>query len=83
FVGDIFGAPSAVEGLMAFFLEATFFAVMFFGWGKVSKGFPLLFNWGGAIGSNLFAVWILVVKCWTEYSVGVRFNPDTARNEMQ
>jgi len=83
FVGDIFGAPLAVEGIMAFFLEATFFAVMFFGWDKVSKKFHLLSTWCVAIGSNLSAFWILVANGWMQYPVGMQFNPDTARNEMQ
>lgn len=83
FVGDIFGAPLAVEGIMAFFLEATFFAVMFFGWNKVSKGFHLFSTWCVAIGSNLSALWILVANGWMQYPVGMAFNPDTARNEMQ
>lgn len=83
FVGDIFGAPLAVEGIMAFFLEATFFAVMFFGWNKVSKGFHLLSTWCVAIGSNLSALWILIANGWMQYPVGMTFNPDTARNEMQ
>ncbi|HEC1743313.1 TPA: cytochrome ubiquinol oxidase subunit I [Campylobacter coli] len=83
FVGDIFGAPLAVEGIMAFFLEATFFAVMFFGWDKVSKKFHLISTWCVAIGSNLSAFWILVANGWMQYPVGMQFNPDTARNEMQ
>lgn len=82
FVGDIFGAPLAIEGLLAFFLEATFFAVMFFGWGKVSKGFHLLSSWLVAIGSNLSAMWILIANGWMQYPVGMSFNPDTARMEM-
>lgn len=82
FVGDIFGAPLAVEGIMAFFLEATFFAVMFFGWDKVSKGFHLLSTWCVAIGSNLSAFWILVANGWMQYPVGMHFNPESARNEM-
>ena len=82
-VGDIFGAPLAVEGIIAFFMEATFFAVMFFGWNRVSKGFHLLSTWMVAIGSNLSAVWILVANAWMQYPVGQAFNPDTARFEMQ
>jgi cytochrome bd ubiquinol oxidase subunit I len=82
FVGDIFGAPLAVEGLMAFFIESTFVAVMFFGWSKVSKKFHLLSTWLTAIGANLSALWILVANSWMQYPVGMRFNPDTARNEM-
>jgi cytochrome bd ubiquinol oxidase subunit I len=82
FVGDIFGAPLAIEGIMAFFLESTFVAVMFFGWGKVSKRFHLLSTWLVALGSNLSALWILVANGWMQYPAGMQFNPDTARNEM-
>ncbi len=82
FVGDIFGAPLAIEGIMAFFLESTFFAVMFFGWNKVSKGFHLTSTWLVAIGSNLSALWILVANAWMQNPVGMHFNPVTARNEM-
>lgn len=82
-VGDIFGAPLAIEGIIAFFLEATFFAVMFFGWNRVSKGFHLFSTWMVAIGSNLSAVWILVANGWMQHPVGQKFNPDTARFEMQ
>ena len=82
-VGDIFGAPLAVEGIIAFFIEATFFAVMFFGWNRVSKGFHLFSTWMVAVGSNLSAVWILVANAWMQYPVGQVFNPDTARFEMQ
>ncbi len=82
-VGDIFGAPLAVEGIFAFFIEATFFAVMFFGWQRVSKGFHLFATWMVAIGSNLSALWILVANGWMQFPVGMAFNPDTARFEMQ
>jgi len=81
-VGDIFGAPLAIEGIMAFFLESTFFAVMFFGWDKVSKKMHLLSTWLVAVGSNLSALWILVANGWMQNPVGMKFNPDTARNEM-
>ncbi|MDT8400115.1 MAG: cytochrome ubiquinol oxidase subunit I [Bacteroidales bacterium] len=83
FVGDIFGAPLAIEGIMAFFLESTFVAVMFFGWDKVGKRFHLASTWLVAIGANLSALWILVANAWMENPVGMFFNPDTARNEMQ
>ena len=83
FVGDIFGAPLAVEGIMAFFMESTFIAVMFFGWEKVSRKFHLTSTWLVALGSNLSALWILVANAWMQNPVGMRFNPDTARNEMQ
>ena len=82
-VGDIFGAPLAIEGLMAFFMESTFFAVMFFGWDKVSKKMHLLSTWLVAIGSNLSALWILVANGWMQNPVGMEFNVNTARFEMK
>ena len=82
FVGDIFGAPLAVEGIMAFFMESTFIAIMFFGWNKVSKGFHLTATWLTAIGANLSALWILVANAWMQYPVGCTFNLETVRNEM-
>lgn len=82
FVGDIFGAPLAIEGIMAFFMESTFIAVMFFGWNKVSKGFHLASTWLTAIGANLSALWILVANSWMQHPVGCTFNVETVRNEM-
>lgn len=82
FVGDIFGAPLAIEGIFAFFLEATFFAVMFFGWKKVSPRFHLVSTWMVFLGSNISALWILVANAWMQNPVGMEFNPLTARNEM-
>ncbi len=82
FVGDIFGAPLAIEGIMAFFMESTFIAIMFFGWNKVSKKFHLAASWLTAIGANLSALWILVANAWMQNPVGTTFNPVTARNEM-
>ena len=82
-VGDIFGAPLAVEGIFAFFIEATFFAVMFFGWQRVSKRFHLFSTWMVAVGSNLSALWILIANGWMQFPVGMAFNPDKARFEMQ
>ena len=82
-VGDIFGAPLAIEGIFAFFIEATFFAVMFFGWDRVSKGFHCFSTWMVAIGSNLSAVWILVANGWMQNPVGMAFNPETVRFEME
>jgi len=82
-VGDIFGAPLAIEGIFAFFIEATFFAVMFFGWDRVSRSFHLFSTWMVAIGSNLSAVWILVANGWMQFPTGMAFNPETARFEMQ
>ncbi|HOS71974.1 MAG TPA: cytochrome ubiquinol oxidase subunit I [Bacteroidales bacterium] len=82
FVGDIFGAPLAIEGILAFFLESTFVAVMFFGWNKVSRKFHLVSTWLVAIGASLSALWILVANAWMQNPVGMTFNPETARNEM-
>ena len=82
FVGDIFGAPLAIEGIVAFFMEATFIAVMFFGWNKVSKCFHLASTWLTGIGATFSAWWILVANSWMQYPVGMEFNPETVRNEM-
>ncbi|MBO7185604.1 MAG: cytochrome ubiquinol oxidase subunit I [Alistipes sp.] len=82
FVGDIFGAPLAIEGIFAFFIEATFFAVMFFGWERVSKRFHLASTWLTGIGAALSAVWILIANSWMQHPVGMEFNPDTVRHEM-
>ena len=82
FVGDIFGAPLAVEGIVAFFMESTFVAVMFFGWKKVSAGFHLASTWLTGLGATISAWWILVANAWMQYPVGCAFNPDTMRNEM-
>lgn len=82
FVGDIFGAPLAIEGIFAFFMEATFFAVMFFGWEKVSKRIHLAATWFTGIGAAISAVWILVANSWMQNPVGMEFNPDTVRHEM-
>ncbi|PVX51902.1 cytochrome bd-I ubiquinol oxidase subunit 1 apoprotein [Balneicella halophila] len=83
FVGDIFGAPLAIEGIMAFFMESTFIAIMFFGWNKVSPKFHLTATWLTALGANLSALWILVANGWMQAPVGMKFNPETARNEME
>ena len=82
FVGDMFGAPLAIEGILAFFIEATFFAVMFFGWNKVSKKFHLASTWLTGIGATISAYWILVANSWMQNPVGTTFNPDTVRSEM-
>ncbi|MGL5684117.1 MAG: cytochrome ubiquinol oxidase subunit I [Marinifilaceae bacterium] len=82
FVGDIFGAPLAIEGMMAFFLETTFLAVMFFGWDRVSKRFHLVSTWLVAVGANLSALWILIANAWMQYPTGMAFNIETARSEM-
>jgi len=82
FVGDIFGAPLAIEAILAFFMEATFISIMFFGWNKVSKRFHLASTWLTITGATISALWILVANAWMQYPVGMEFNPDTVRNEM-
>ncbi|MFC3175474.1 cytochrome ubiquinol oxidase subunit I [Novosphingobium bradum] len=82
YVGDIFGAPLAIEGLMAFFLEATFVGLMFFGWDKLSKVGHLAVTFLVALGSNLSALWILIANGWMQNPVGARFNPETMRMEV-
>lgn len=82
FVGDIFGAPLAIEGMFAFFLEATFVAVMFFGWNRVSKRFHLASTWLTAVGVCLSALWILIANAWMQNPVGMEFDPDQMRNVM-
>jgi cytochrome d ubiquinol oxidase subunit I len=82
YVGDIFGAPLAIEGLMAFFLEATFVGLFFFGWDKLSKVAHLVVTWLVAIGSNFSALWILIANGWMQNPVGAEFNPMTMRMEM-
>lgn len=82
FVGDIFGAPLAIEGILAFFLESTFIAVMFFGWNRVSRGFHLAATWLTALGICLSAFWILVANAWMQYPVGMEFDPAQMRSVM-
>ena len=82
FVGDIFGAPLAIEAILAFFMEATFISIMFVGWKKVSKKFHLASTWLTVTGATISALWILVANAWMQYPVGMEFNPDTVRNEM-
>ena len=82
YVGDIFGAPLAIEGLMAFFLESTFVGLFFFGWDKLGKGQHLLITWLVALGTNLSALWILVANGWMQNPVGADFNYETMRMEL-
>ena len=82
YVGDVFGAPLAIEGLMAFFLEATFIGLFFFGWDKLSRVGHLTVTWLVALGSNLSALWILIANGWMQHPVGAHFNPDTMRMEV-
>ena len=82
YVGDVFGAPLAIEGLMAFFLEATFVGLFFFGWNKLSRVEHLVCTWLLALGTNLSALWILVANGWMQNPAGARFNVDTMRMEV-
>ena len=82
YVGDIFGVPLALEGLMAFFLEATFIGLFFFGWDRLSRRQHLIVTWLVAIGSNLSALWILIANAWMQNPTGAHFNPDTMRMEL-
>lgn len=82
YVGDVFGAPLAIEGLMAFFLEATFVGMFFFGWERMSKVAHCIVTWLVAIGTNFSALWILIANGWMQNPVGARLNPLTLRMEV-
>jgi len=82
YVGDIFGAPLAMEGLMAFFLEATFVGLMFFGWERLSRVGHLIVTFLVALGTNLSALWILIANGWMQHPTGAAFNPQTMRMEV-
>jgi cytochrome d ubiquinol oxidase subunit I len=82
YVGDVFGAPLAIEGLMAFFLEATLVGLFFFGWNRLSKVGHLVVTAGVAVGSQFSALWILIANGWMQFPVGAKFNPDTMRMEV-
>lgn len=82
FVGDIFGAPLAVEALLAFFIESTFLGIWIFGWGRVSKGMHLASIWLAALATNVSAIWILGANSWMQAPVGALFNPETGRAEL-
>lgn len=82
YVGDIFGAPLAIEGLMAFFLESTMVGLFFFGWDKLSRVQHLITTILMALGTNLSALWILVANGWMQNPVGAEFNYLTMRMEM-
>jgi cytochrome bd ubiquinol oxidase subunit I len=82
YVGDVFGTPLAIEGLMAFFLESTFVGLFFFGWDRLSRVAHLVVTTLVAIGSNLSALWILIANAWMQYPVGAKFNPATMRMEV-
>ncbi|SDH04786.1 cytochrome bd-I ubiquinol oxidase subunit 1 apoprotein [Vibrio xiamenensis] len=82
YVGDIFGAPLAIEALVAFFLESTFVGLFFFGWDRLSKRQHLVVTWLVAIGSNFSALWILIANGWMQNPVGAEFNFETMRMEM-
>jgi len=82
YVGDIFGAPLAIEGLMAFFLEATFIGLFFFGWKRLSRIAHLMVTWMVALGSSLSALWIIIANAWMQNPVGAEFNYRTMRMEI-
>jgi len=82
YVGDVFGTPLAIEGLMAFFLEATFVGLFFFGWDRLSRVSHLATTWLLALGTNLSALWILIANGWMQNPVGAEFNFDTMRMEV-
>ena len=82
YVGDIFGAPLAIEGLMAFFLEATFVGMFFFGWERMSKVAHCIVTWLVALGTNFSALWILIANGWMQNPVGAKLNPQTMRMEV-
>jgi cytochrome bd ubiquinol oxidase subunit I len=82
YVGDVFGTPLAIEGLMAFFLEATFIGLFFFGWDRLSRVKHLAVTWLLALGTNLSALWILIANGWMQSPVGAEFNLDTMRMEV-
>lgn len=82
YVGDVFGAPLAIEGLMAFFLESTFIGLFFFGWERLSRRQHLLVTILMAVGTNLSALWILVANGWMQNPVGAEFSYETMRMEM-
>ena len=82
YVGDVFGAPLAIEGLMAFFLEATFVGLFFFGWDRLSRGGHLAVTWLLALGASFSALWILIANCWMQKPVGAHFNFHTMRMEL-
>jgi cytochrome d ubiquinol oxidase subunit I len=83
YMGDIFGAPLAIEAMMAFFLEATLVGLFFFGWDRLSSLKHMVVTWAMAIGTNLSALWILVANGWMQNPVGGKFNPLTMRMEME
>ncbi|WP_189040787.1 cytochrome ubiquinol oxidase subunit I [Micromonospora sonchi] len=82
FVGDIFGAPLAIEALVAFFLESTFIGLWIFGWDRLPKRVHLATIWAAAIGTNLSAYFILAANSFMQNPVGYRYNPDTGRAEL-
>lgn len=83
FVGDTFGAPLAIEGLMAFFMESTFIGLMVFGWDRLSRGQHLVVTYLVALGSNFSALWILVANSFMQHPAGAEFNPVTMRMELE
>ena len=83
YVGDVFGVPLAIEGIMAFFLESTFVGLFLFGWNRMSKVGHLFVTFLMAVGSNLSALWILIANAWMTYPIGAKFNPESMRMEIE
>ncbi|MFZ0492927.1 MAG: cytochrome ubiquinol oxidase subunit I [Acidimicrobiia bacterium] len=82
FVGDIFGAPLAIEGLLAFFLESTFLGLWIFGWNRLSPRLHAATMWLVSIGTILSAFWILLANAWMQNPVGYAYNAETGRAEL-
>lgn len=82
FMGDIFGAPLAIEALLAFYMESTFIGVWVFGWDKLSKKAHLTAAWLVALGSNVSAYWILTANSFMQHPLGYRLDPETGRALM-
>lgn len=82
YVGDIFGVPLAIEGLLAFFLESTMIGIFFFGWNRLSKIQHLSVTWLLALGTSMSSLLILIANAWMQFPVGAEFNPETLRMEL-
>jgi cytochrome bd ubiquinol oxidase subunit I len=82
YIGDVFGIPLAIEGIVAFMLESAFFGIFFFGWDRLSKLQHLSVTFMLAIGSSLSALFILVANAWMQHPVGAEFNYHTMRMEL-
>ncbi|NYE29144.1 cytochrome d ubiquinol oxidase subunit I [Rhodanobacter sp. K2T2] len=82
YVGDVFGTPLAIEGLMAFFLEGTLVGLFYFGWDRISPLKHMFVTWFLALATSLSALWILIANGWMQHPVGAKFNAQTMRMEV-